>query len=147
MLICGSGYFDGWLGRKQNSVTRLGAILDLLADKLLVCLLLIWLSVDKSLSTLIPILLIISREIAISTVRQYLSEFNASRNLKVSFSGKLKTTSQLIAIAFLIISPFSSEIIKFLALISLWIACFMSLYSFLHYLISWKDILFENKIL
>ena len=38
-------YFDGYIARSTNTVSSLGALLDLVADKLLVCLLLVWLAI------------------------------------------------------------------------------------------------------
>ena len=63
-LIAGlTDYLDGFVARRTNSVTELGALLDLLADKLLVSIILMWLLfLDNSIHLIIPILLIVSRE-------------------------------------------------------------------------------------
>ena len=66
-------YLDGYIARKTNKETSLGALLDLLADKLLVCVILIWLIfLNPSLFYVIPALIIITRELIISSLRQFL---------------------------------------------------------------------------
>ena len=42
VLAASTDYLDGYVARKTNSESSLGALLDLLADKLLVCILLVW---------------------------------------------------------------------------------------------------------
>ena len=67
-------YLDGYIARRTNTETQLGALLDLIADKLLVSLVMVWLVyVDLNLSVTIAALIIISRELVISNLRQYLS--------------------------------------------------------------------------
>ena len=80
-LIAGlTDYLDGFIARRTNSVTELGALLDLLADKLLVSIILMWLLfLDNSIHLIIPILLIVSRELIISSLRQ----FSLERNKKI----------------------------------------------------------------
>ena len=66
-------FLDGYLARKSNLESELGGLLDLLADKLFVSILLVWLSFKfDSYFLLICTILIISREISISYVRLFL---------------------------------------------------------------------------
>ena len=66
---------DGYVARKTGTTSSLGAILDLLADKLLIILTIFYfISYDSSLLLIIPSLIIIIREIVISSFRQYLAE-------------------------------------------------------------------------
>ena len=69
-IIAGlTDYIDGYIARKTNTETSLGALLDLLADKLLVCVLLIWfISLNDSLFYTIPTIVIITRELTISSI-------------------------------------------------------------------------------
>ena len=115
----------------------MGALLDLIADKLLVSLVMIWLVfVDLNLFVAIPALIIISRELVISTLRQYIIEKEVKRELSVSFIGKSKTTIQIIAISMLILAQEITSIYT-LALIAIWFAAFFSLYSLFTYVSEW----------
>ena len=130
-------YLDGYIARRTNSETHLGALLDLIADKLLVSLVMVWLVyVDLNLSVAIAALIIISRELVISTLRQYIIEKEVKRELSVSFIGKSKTTIQIIAISMLILAQ-EIEGIYALAVIAIWFAAIFSLYSLFTYVSEW----------
>jgi cardiolipin synthase len=96
-------WFDGWLARKLNQTSALGAFLDPVADKLMVC---------AGLAVLLKLgrvdsfaaIIIISREISISALREWMAKLGADNSVAVSFVGKLKTTAQMIAIPILLYS-------------------------------------------
>ena len=75
-LISGfTDYLDGYIARKTGKTSSLGALLDLLADKLLVCIVLIWcVFLSDAILLIIPTIIIISRELIISSIRQFLVE-------------------------------------------------------------------------
>ena len=132
-------YLDGYIARRTNSETHLGALLDLIADKLLVSLVMVWLVfVDFNLFVAIPALIIVSRELVISTLRQYIIEKEVKRELSVSFIGKSKTTIQIIAISMLILAQEIMGIYT-LALIAIWFATIFSLYSLFRYVAEWFE--------
>ena len=132
-------YLDGYIARTTNSETHLGALLDLIADKLLVSLVMIWLVfVDLNLFVAIPALIIVSRELVVSTLRQYIIEKEVKRELSVSFIGKSKTTIQIIAISMLILAQEIMGIYN-LALIAIWFAAVFSLYSLFRYVSEWFE--------
>ena len=139
-LLAGiTDYLDGYIARKTNTQSRLGALLDLLADKLLVCIVLIWLiTLDNSIYVVIPVLIIIFRELSISYIRQFIAENKVSNKLEVSFFGKSKTTIQFIAISLMIISPSLGIYFLQFSIAMLWVASIISLLSFLDYILSWK---------
>jgi len=139
-IIAGlTDYLDGYIARRTNSETHLGALLDLIADKLLVSLVMVWLVfVDFNLFVAIPALIIISRELVISTLRQYIIEKEVKRELSVSFIGKSKTTIQIIAISMLILAQEIMGIYT-LALIAIWFAAIFSLYSLFTYVSEWFE--------
>jgi CDP-diacylglycerol--glycerol-3-phosphate 3-phosphatidyltransferase len=127
-------HLDGYLARKTNTESNLGALLDLLADKLLVVVALSYLvSFDTNDHLLFPTLIMISREIAISSLRQFISEQGRGQ-IKVSSIAKSKTTFQIVAIAFLIISPNFGEIFSSITTFLFWIAAIVSLASLAGYL-------------
>lgn len=142
-LIAGlTDYLDGYIARKSNTESPLGAVLDLLADKLLVCLILVWLAyLDKSLILVSLVLIIVMRELVISSLRQYIVEKSGSNKLSVSYAGKSKTTAQFIAISFLLISSHFGIYFYYLALSILVIATYLSISSLYGYIKLWKKIL------
>ncbi len=97
-------WFDGYLARKLNQQSALGAFIDPLADKLMViCALLLILAKHPENNWLFfSSLFIISREIFISSLREWMSSMGKSDVVAVSFSGKAKTTAQMLALMFLI---------------------------------------------
>ena len=94
-------WLDGWLARKLNQTSAFGAFLDPVADKLMVAAALIILVQLGRLDTLIA-LIIIGREIAISALREWMAQIGAGKSVAVSFLGKIKTVSQMVAIPLLL---------------------------------------------
>ncbi len=97
-------WFDGYLARKLNQQSALGAFIDPLADKLMVisALLIILVKHPESNWLLISSIIIISREILISSLREWMSGLGKSKVVAVSFYGKAKTMAQMFALLFLI---------------------------------------------
>ena len=133
-LLAGfTDYLDGYIARKTNSVTELGALLDLLADKFLVSIVLIWLLfLEDTITLIIPILIIVSRELIISTLRQFFLE--RKKKIEVSLLGKSKTTVHFISIALIIISPEFGYYFWVFSVTCLWIASILSVISLYQYL-------------
>lgn len=96
-------WLDGYLARKLNQSSKFGAFLDPVADKLIVVTVLVMI-VDEygKLSILIPALIIIGREIAVSSLREWMSELGQRGSVSVSMLGKIKTTAQMIALFLLL---------------------------------------------
>ena len=84
----------------------------------------------------IPALIIVARELVISTLRQYVIEKRGNKEISVSFIGKSKTTIQIIAISTLILAQEITSI-HTLAIIAIWFAAFFSLYSLFTYVSEW----------
>tara|TARA_B110000263_G_C15282056_1_gene498797 strand:+ start:148 stop:690 length:543 start_codon:yes stop_codon:yes gene_type:complete len=142
LIAAVTDYLDGYIARKTSTESSLGALLDLLADKLLVCLVLIWfVYVNQKTALIIPVLLIISRELIISALRQYIVELVGKNKVKVSIIGKSKTTIQFIAISLLIISPNLGNYFEFISNTFVWIAAIASIISLYSYLKEWKKFL------
>lgn len=101
VVFAATDWLDGWLARKLNQTSAFGAFLDPVADKFLVCAsLLVLVKLDR-VDALIA-LIIIGREIAISSLREWMATIGASRSVAVHMVGKLKTFTQMTAIPFLL---------------------------------------------
>ena len=97
-------FLDGYFARYLDQESILGANLDLLADKIFVSSLLIFISFHfDNIIFLIMTILIVAREISIGTIRQYLLETNNENKIKVNFLGKFKTFFQICSIGVAII--------------------------------------------
>ena len=104
LLASFTDFLDGYVARYLKQESVLGANLDLLADKIFVSSLLIFISFHfDNLIFLIMTILIIAREISIGTIRQYLLETNNENKIKVNFLGKFKTFFQIFTIGLAII--------------------------------------------
>jgi CDP-diacylglycerol--glycerol-3-phosphate 3-phosphatidyltransferase len=128
-----SDLLDGYLARKLELTSDFGAFLDPVADKLLVATALIMLAVVYP-SLMVPTLLIIGREILISALREWMAGKGQRSRVAVAFSGKLKTTFQMIALGGLIAAsgPLPQWIFN-LGYWLLWVAAALSLWSMFEY--------------
>tara|TARA_B100000900_G_scaffold406691_1_gene418107 strand:+ start:818 stop:1354 length:537 start_codon:yes stop_codon:yes gene_type:complete len=128
-------HLDGYVARKTGSTSSLGALLDLVADKLLIIITIFYLvSYISSILLIIPCIIIITREIVISSLRQLLAEKDGKNPVKVTFIAKSKTTLQITALSFLIISPNFGQPFFLLTICLFWLAAYVSLYSLYGYL-------------
>ena len=94
-------WLDGFLARAWKQESKLGAMLDPIADKAMVVIALVVLASVFGLDALIllPATLIVFREVFVSGVREFLGEL--SETLKVTKMAKWKTTAQMVSIALL----------------------------------------------
>jgi CDP-diacylglycerol--glycerol-3-phosphate 3-phosphatidyltransferase len=96
-------WLDGYLARRLNQTSKFGAFLDPVADKLMVCIALFMIvHQHNSMLILIPALIIIGREIAVSALREWMAELGQRAAVAVSSLGKVKTTFQILAIVLLL---------------------------------------------
>lgn len=117
-------FFDGFIARAWNQMTKLGGILDPLADKMLVLAGFIGLLVLDRASAW-AIFLILTREFFITGIR--VVAVSEGKTVASTMAGKVKTVVQMIAIGFLIMDwPFGTEL--------LWLAVFLTLYSGYEYI-------------
>ena len=101
VLFAFTDWLDGFLARKLNQTSAFGAFLDPVADKFLVCAALLMLVQMDRVNVLVA-LIIIGREIAISSLREWMAQIGAGKSVAVHMVGKLKTTVQMVAIPFLL---------------------------------------------
>ena len=94
-------WFDGWLARRLHQTSAFGAFLDPVADKLMVAAALIILLQLGRIDAIVT-LIIIGRELTVSALREWMAQMGESKSIAVSFLGKIKTASQMIAIPMLL---------------------------------------------
>ncbi|MFN7085551.1 MAG: CDP-diacylglycerol--glycerol-3-phosphate 3-phosphatidyltransferase [Burkholderiales bacterium] len=94
-------WLDGWLARRLNQTSAFGAFLDPVADKLMVAAALIVLVQIGRVDAIVA-LIIIGREITISALREWMARIGEAKSVAVSFLGKIKTVSQMVAIPLLL---------------------------------------------
>ena len=128
-------WLDGYLARKLNQTSAFGAFLDPVADKFLVCASLLVLVHLQRCNALLA-LVIIGREIAISSLREWMAQIGASKSVAVHMLGKLKTTVQMIAIPFLL---YEGVLFKFIdthlwGTLLIWVAAILTVWSMVYYL-------------
>ena len=96
-------FIDGWVARRYGQSSRFGEFLDPVADKLMVAIVLVMLvQAESSWFEDIIAMIIIGREITISALREWMATIGERANVKVSLSGKVKTTLQMFGIAFML---------------------------------------------
>ena len=136
-------WLDGYLARSMGQTTPFGAFLDPVADKLLVAVALILL-VDVHASALlaIPALVIVGREIVVSALREWMSQYSDLGGVKVSMIAKVKTGFQMTAIIVLLSQPPSLDnLLVILGFLLLYVAAGLTLYSMAQYIeLSWPDL-------
>ena len=121
-------YFDGYLARANGAVSRLGVFLDPIADKIMIAAVILMLAATRDITGLhiIPALVILLREIAVSGLREFLAGLQVS--VPVSKLAKWKTTFQLVCFGALILAgalpPF--PFIQWTGLATLWAAAILT---------------------
>lgn len=125
-------WFDGWLARRLNQGSAFGRFLDPVADKLMVAATLILLvEWHPSVWMVVPAIVITSREITISALREWMAEVGQRAQVAVSSIGKWKTTAQMIAITGLL---WNEPHLIGLAWVLLYVAVALTLWSMCIYL-------------
>lgn len=137
-------FFDGFLARRRHQVTRLGTLLDPAADKILVSA--AYISLVEQNPLVVPswiVVVIIAREFAVGSLRS----FAAAESLVIpaGFSGKIKTTVQIISIALLIIHNKLEEF-QHLAPWSLWAAMLITVYSGIEYFVRFGRLILRGEV-
>ena len=136
-------WLDGYLARSMGQTTPFGAFLDPVADKLLVAVALILLvEVHASALLAIPALVIVGREIVVSALREWMSQYSDLGGVKVSMIAKVKTGFQMTAIIVLLSQPPSLDnLLVILGFLLLYIAAGLTLYSMAQYIeLAWPDL-------
>ena len=126
---------DGYLARKLNQTSTLGAFLDPVADKLMVAVVLVLLVQQHPTIWLALPAAVISREIAVSALREWMAELGARSKVAVSVYGKFKTITQMVALILLIFRESIMIIpVYTIGMVLLYIAAILTLLSMFQYI-------------
>ncbi len=139
-------WFDGWLARILKQESAFGAFLDPVADKLMVAVAIVVLvEAHPSLLMTLPALIIISREITVSALREWMAELGNRAAVKVSFVGKAKTTAQMFSL-FLMLweQPLWGLPVFEIGLLLFYVSALLTLYSMFIYLRAAWPVMMEN---
>lgn len=131
IILCSSDGFDGYLARKHG-ITRSGAFLDPLADKILVLGAMFTL-VSRDVFWIVPVVIIAAREIIVSLYRVFVGSRGVS--MPASKTAKVKTVSQQVAVGFAL-APFAVIDHRWTFVVLMWIAVALTLLSAGQY--AWK---------
>jgi cardiolipin synthase len=134
-------FLDGLLARMFKEESKLGELLDPIADKIIVATALTLLVMDGTIKNfeVVAAIIILTREILISGLREFLAK--GKINMPVSSLAKLKTFLQMFAIAILLTGETGNTIFNFqdynaqtIGIILLWLSAFLTLYTGYDYL-------------
>ncbi len=140
LLAAITDWLDGFLARQLHQSSAFGAFLDPVADKLMVAAALILLvSQYPDPWMAIPGIVIVSREIVISALREWMAELGKRAVVKVSMIGKVKTAVQMIALLILISQPTGMTPIVVIGFALMYVSVILTLWSMFVYLFfAWK---------
>ena len=134
-------FLDGLLARLFKEESKLGELLDPIADKILVCSALILLVADGTIKNfeVIAAVIILTREILISGLREFLAKIKIK--MPVSSLSKVKTFIQMFSISILLTGETGNTLINFqdynaqtIGIILLWLSAFLTIYTGYDYL-------------
>lgn len=144
VVAAATDWLDGYLARRLNQGSRLGAFLDPVADKLIVATALVLIVMaDPHSWVALPALIIIGREIAVSALREWMAEVGAGRTVAVSWAGKVKTAVQMSAIALMLFEhPLRGAPLYLIGLAFLYLAAALTVFSMVLYLrAAWPELM------
>ena len=136
ILASFTDYLDGLLARLFKEESKLGEMLDPIADKIIVAAALILLVMNGTIKNyeVIAAIIILTREILISGLREFLAKTSVS--IQVTSLSKLKTLLQMLSIAILLTGESGNKLINFqdynaqtIGIILLWLSAFLTLYT------------------
>ncbi len=134
-------FLDGLLARMYKEESKLGELLDPIADKIIVATALILLVMDETIKNyeVVAAIIILTREILVSGLREFLAI--GKIKLPVSNLAKLKTFLQMFAISILLTGETGNKVINFqdynaqtIGIILLWLSALLTLYTGYEYL-------------
>ena len=142
VLASFTDYLDGLLARLYKEESKLGELLDPIADKILVAAALVLLIMNGIIKNyeVIAAIVILTREIIISGLREFLAK-KSDTSLPVSSLSKFKTFIQMFSISLLLTGDTGNKIINFqdynaqtIGIVLLWVSAFLTIYTGYNYL-------------
>lgn len=137
-------WLDGYLARRLDQSSQLGAFLDPVADKLMVAVVLVvLLQANPEIWLALPAAVIIGREITVSALREWMAGIGARGTVAVSWLGKVKTASQMISLILLTIASgtLGPAWLGFVGTALLYAATVLTLWSMIDYLrLAWPEL-------
>ena len=136
LLASFTDFLDGLLARLYKEESKLGELLDPIADKIIVASALVLLVMNKTIVNyeVVAAIIILTREILISGLREFLAKVQV--NMPVTNLAKFKTFAQMFAIAILLTGESGNKIVNFgdynahsIGIILLWLAAFLTIYT------------------
>jgi len=136
ILAAATDWLDGYLARVLKQSSKFGAFLDPVADKLMVAVALVLLvQANPSPWVAIAAAVIIGREIAVSSLREWMAEIGDRTSVAVSTMGKVKTAVQMVSILMLLYQePFKEFLVYEAGLVLLYVAAALTIWSMILYL-------------
>jgi CDP-diacylglycerol--glycerol-3-phosphate 3-phosphatidyltransferase len=147
ILAALTDWLDGWVAREFDQTSKLGAFLDPVADKLIVSVALILIvQSDPTILNSVIAAIIIGREIAVSALREWMSELGASHQVTVTGYAKLKTVFQMFGLSFMLFKiPVFGIPIYLIGKILLVAAGVLTLWTMLVYLVKAWPVILKNE--
>jgi CDP-diacylglycerol--glycerol-3-phosphate 3-phosphatidyltransferase len=149
VLAAATDWADGFIARRMGQMSTFGAVLDPLADKLMVATALIMLVQRQETYQIVfavSAAVIVGREITISALREWMSEIGEKARVTVSWVGKVKTGFQMTSIGFLL---YREDLLGLpIALIGEWLlytAAALTLWSMYSYLRSAWPVISDSR--
>ena len=136
VLACFTDFLDGLLARLYKEESKLGELLDPIADKIIVATALVLLVMNDTINNyeVIAAIIILIREILISGLREFLAKSQVA--IPVTSLAKFKTFIQMLAIAILLTGDSGNKLVNFqdynahtIGIVLLWLSAFLTLYT------------------
>lgn len=140
-------WFDGWLARRWNQTSAFGAFLDPVADKLIVCSVLVMLVYrDPQWYVALFATVIVGRELTVAALREWMAELGKRSTVAVGRLGKYKTAIQMVAITLMLARLYEKDWSYLTGVALLGVASALTLWSMTFYLrAAWPLLTLESN--
>lgn len=146
-IALATDWLDGHLARRWNQTSAFGAFLDPVADKLIVCAVLVMLVYrDPHYFVALPATIIVGRELTVSALREWMAELGQRGIVSVGALGKYKTAIQMAAIFMMLFDLYDGGSIYLIGVLLLAVAAALTMWSMIIYLRqAWPQLSIERR--